>query len=111
MEWAHDQKDIAEYYNLYSKIMEFWKKKLSDSIYNVKYENIVNNSEVEIKKLIKFCNLQWDSNCLNFHKNKKTPIQTVSVSQARQPIYKSSVNSNSAYSEYLQEMYNILDTN
>ena len=111
MEWAHDQKDIAEYYNLYSKIMEFWKKKLPDSIYNVKYENIVNNSEVEIKKLIKFCNLQWDSNCLNFHKNKKTPIQTVSVSQARQPIYKSSVNSNSAYSEYLQEMYNILDTN
>ena len=111
MEWAHDQKDIAEYYNLYLKIMRFWKTKLSDSICDVEYENIVNSPEDEIKRIIKFCNLDWDSNCLNFHKNKKTPIQTVSVSQARQPIYKSSVNSNSFYSEYLQEMYNILDIN
>ena len=91
--------------------MSFWKTKLSDSIYDVGYENIVNNPDDEIKRLIKFCNLDWDPNCLNFHKNKKTPIQTVSVSQARQPIYKSSVNSNSFYSEYLKEMYNILDTN
>ena len=62
------------------------------------------------EKLLKFCNLEWDNNCLNFYKNKKTPIQTVSVSQARKPIYNSSVNSNSDYSKYLQDMYNILDT-
>jgi radical SAM protein with 4Fe4S-binding SPASM domain len=57
-----------------------------------------------------FCNLKWDPDCLNFHKNKKTPIQTVSVSQARKPIYKSSINSNIGYSNHLQEMYKILDT-
>lgn len=64
----------------------------------------------EIKKLLNFCNLKWDPDCLNFHKNKKTPIQTVSVSQARKPIYKSSINSNIGYSNHLQEMYKILDT-
>ena len=111
MEWAHDQKDIAEYYNLYLKIMNFWKTKLPNSICDVEYENIVNNPEDEIKRLIRFCDLEWDPDCLNFYKNKKTPIQTVSASQARQPIYKSSVNSNSFYSRYLQDMYNILDTN
>ena len=49
--------------------------------------------------------------CLKFHETKKTPIQTVSANQARQPIYKSSVDSNLKYSNYLLEMFNILDTN
>ena len=110
MEWAHDQNDIAQYYNLYLKLINFWKLKSPDSIYEANYESIVNNPEKETRKLLKFCNLEWDDNCLNFYKNKKTPIQTVSVSQARKPIYNSSVNSNSDYSKYLQDMYNILDT-
>ena len=110
MEWSHSQKDIGEYYNLYTKLMNYWKKKLPDFIYDAKYENIVSNPEEEIKKLINFCDLEWDPDCLNFHKNKKTPIQTVSVAQARKPIYNSSVNSSSGYSEYLKEMYDILDT-
>ena len=111
MAWAHDQIDTAQYYKLYTKIMNFWKLKLSSSIYNVKYESIVNNPEEEIKKLLKFCKLEWDPDCLNFHKKKKTPIQTVSVAQARKPIYKTSINSNTGYSEYLKSMYDILDTN
>mgnify|MGYP000754477950 CR=1 FL=1 len=45
-----------------------------------------------------------------FYQNKKTPVQTVSVSQASKPIYKSSVNSNHGFSEYLTEMFKILDT-
>ena len=44
------------------------------------------------------------------YQNRKTPVQTVSVSQASKPIYKSSVNSNQGYTEYLTEMFNILDT-
>ena len=110
MDWSHDQKDTGEYYNLYLEIMKFWKKKLPGFIYDAKYEKIVSNSESEIKKLINFCDLGWDPDCLNFHKKNKTPIQTVSASQARKPIYQSSVNSNVGYSKYLQEMYDILGT-
>ena len=110
MEWSHSQKDIGEYYNLYLKIMNYWKKKLPEFIYEAKYESIITNSEDEIRKLINFCDLEWNSDCLNFHKKKKTSIQTVSVAQARQPIYNSSVNSSSEYSEYLKEMNDILDT-
>ena len=111
MMWSNSQKDIANYYNLYSKIMSFWKAKFKDSIYEVKYEDLVNKPDEEIRNLIKFCNLKWDAKCLNFYENKKTPIQTVSLVQARKPIYKSSVNSSTGYSQYLQEMYDILDTN
>ena len=91
--------------------MSFWKAKFKDSIYEVKYEDLVNKPDEEIRNLIKFCNLDWDAKCLNFYENKKTPIQTVSLVQARKPIYKSSVNSSTGYSQYLQEMYDILDTN
>jgi len=65
----------------------------------------VSDKENEINKLLKFCDLEWDDNCLNFYKNSKTPIKTVSISQAREPIYKSSVNSNDKYKDYLKEMF------
>ena len=73
-------------------------------IYEINYEKLVSNKEDEIKKLIKFCGLVWDPICLNHHKNKKTPIKTVSISQARKPVYKSSVNSNENYENYLNIM-------
>ena len=110
MNWCYDQTDVARYYKLYENLMMFWKSKLPDFIYDIKYEDLVSNQEQEIKKLIKFCKLSWDPSCLNHHKNNKTPIQTVSVSQARKPIYKSSVNLNSNFTKHLKTMYDILDT-
>ena len=110
MDWSYNQSDIGKYYKLYLKLINFWKQKSPSFIYEAKYENIVKNPEEQIKKLIKFCDLDWDPDCLNFHKKSKTPIQTVSVAQARKPIYKTSVNSNSGFAPYLEELYNILDT-
>ena len=108
MDWTYDQKDIAEYYNLYFDLVKFWNKKLPNDIYNANYERIVQNKEIEIKKLIEFCGLKWDSACLNHHKHIKTPISTVSVVQARKPIYSSSLNSNNKYSKYLNGLYSSL---
>jgi hypothetical protein len=108
MDWTYDHKDIAEYYNLYYKLMKFWNEKLPNDIYNANYERIVQNKETEIKKLIEFCGLKWDSACLNHHKHIKTPISTVSVVQARKPIYSSSLNSNEKYSKYLNGLYSSL---
>ena len=111
MLWSFDQEEIAKYYNLYIRLMEFWHTKINDSILDVEYEKVVKNPEIEMKKIISFCNLDWEENCLNFHKNKKTPITTASVNQARKPIYNTSVNSNEGFANYLEKMFNILDTN
>ena len=108
MQWAFDEKNIANYYNLHLNVMDYWKSKFGEEIYEINYEKLVSNKEEEIKKLIKFCDLDWDPICLNHHKNKKTPIKTVSISQARKPVYKSSVNSNSNYENYLSEMFGLL---
>jgi tetratricopeptide (TPR) repeat protein len=109
MDWSFSQKDIANYYNLYFKLMKFWNSKISSEIYNANYENIVNDKENEIKKIIKFCDLEWDPACLTHHKNNKTPISTVSVAQARKPIYSSSIKSNNNYTKYLSELFSALN--
>ena len=70
-------------------------------------ENLVNNDVEEIKKLIKFCNLDWEEDCLMFHKN-TTPIKTMSTAQARKPIYKSSVKSFDKFKEYFSILNNSL---
>ena len=85
--------------------MQFWNSKISEFIYTLEYEKLVSDKENEINKLLKFCELEWDDNCLNFHKNSTTPIKTVSISQAREPIYKSSINSNDNYKDHLKEMF------
>jgi len=108
MKWAFDEKNIAHYYNLHLNLMEYWKTKFDKQIYEINYEKLVSNKEEEIKKMIKFCDLDWDPICLNHHKNKKTPIKTVSISQAREPVYKSSINSNSNYGKYLSKMFDLL---
>ena len=111
MSWAYDQKNIAEQYILYSRLMDYWRSKFKDDIFDASYEKIINSPEQELKKIISFCDLAWDPECLNFYKNKKTPVQTVSVAQASKPIYKSSIQSNEHYVKYLSEMFNILDSN
>ena len=87
--------------------MDFWEKECSGKIYNLIYENLTSNQETEIKNLLKFCELEWDPNCLEHHLNNK-PIKTVSAVQARQPIYKSSIKKSEKYSDYLLDLKKIL---
>ena len=90
--------------------MNYWNTRFKEDIYDANYEKLVNLPIEETKKLISFCDLEWEDQCLNFYKLKKTPVQTVSISQADKPIYKSSLNSSKGFSQYLGEMFNILDT-
>ena len=80
-----------------------------DFIYDVDYENIVNNSKVEIRKLLNFCELDWDANCLKHHQSNETIIKTVSAYQARKPIYKTSIDSNKHYLQSLKKYFNQLN--
>jgi len=98
--WSYDQRSLIEYINFYKDLMNFWEMKLPDEIFHCEYEKLVNDSENEIKKLVNFCNLNWEEDCLN-HAENKTPIKTVSIVQARKPIYKSSVNLSEEYLKYL----------
>ena len=108
MAWSNNENDIPRYFNLYNEIMNFWKNKIPNFIYDAQYEKIIEDKENEIKKILNFCDLDLDEKCFNHHKNSKTPIKTVSISQARQPIYSSSVNLSSKYDLFLNKMFNQL---
>ena len=105
--FSNNLEDLGFFHNLYEELMSFWNNKFKDKIYNLSYEDLVSNPDSQIKLLIEFCGLDWDPNCLEFHKNTKT-IKTVSFAQARKPIYKSSVNSSSKYLKYLSKLKSIL---
>tara|TARA_Y100000590_G_scaffold466566_1_gene642450 strand:- start:2801 stop:4360 length:1560 start_codon:yes stop_codon:yes gene_type:complete len=109
MNWSYDPLDIIKYFNFYSENMKFWKKFCGKYIYEVNYEEIIQNNKVEVKKLLNFCDLDWDENCLKHHESNTTSIKTVSIYQARQPIYKTSLNSFEYYSKYLNNYFEILD--
>ena len=107
LNFSNNLEDLGFFHNLYEELMSFWNNKFKDKIYNLSYEDLVNNPDAQIKLLIKFCGLDWDPSCFEFHKNTRT-IKTVSFVQARKPIYKSSINSSSKYLEYLNKLKSVL---
>ena len=100
-DWTYNEKNIIKYINIYRDLMQFWKNKIGNYIYEIKYEDLVENKEVEIKKMLEFCNLNWQPDCLEFYK-KKNLIKTVSINQSRKPIYKDSVNKSNNYKDFLK---------
>ena len=107
LNFTYNQKELGTYYNLYIDLMNFWKKLFSNSIYNVRYEKMIQNPQDEIKNIINFCDLGWEESCLSFYKN-KNPIKTLSTAQARKPIYKSSVNSFEKFESFLGDLNKII---
>ena len=108
LNWTYDKSHLFHYYKNYIELMNFWKNKLPNFIYDCSYEGLINNPKIEIEKLLRFCDLEWDDNCLKFYRTKRA-IKTVSVAQARQPLYKSSISSSKKYEPYLSDLFTNLD--
>ena len=96
--WCYEENNLIKYFKIYHELIDFWKNIIPSSIYEIHYEKIIDNPNEEIKRLIKYCDLEWDDKCINFFKN-KTAIKTLSVNQARKKIYSTSVNSYDNYKE------------
>ena len=107
MNFAYDQNEIATFYNIYFELIDFWKNILNDEIYEIKYEDLIENPNLEIKKLIGYCGLDWDENCLKSHRNISS-IKTASINQARKPIYQTSKDTNQYYSKHIKILFSLL---
>ena len=106
--YAYDLNNIVEYYLLYQDLMNYWNKLFPNFIFNVKYENLVTNTKNEIVDMLKFCDLDWNDNCLNFYDNKRS-IKTASNVQVRNKIYSSSIGFWKNYEKYLKLYFNKLN--
>ena len=87
--FPYDMKDLAQFYNSYNELMTFWHELFPNKIYDISYEDLTTNQEKETRKLLEYCELDWDENCLNFYANKRT-VKTASSLQVKEKMYQGS---------------------
>ncbi len=105
---SYDMVEMGRYYVSYAKLMEHWRKVLpAGSFYEVQYEQLVADAEVQSRSLVEFCGLEWDEACLTPHKTERG-VKTASVAQVRQPVYTSSVERWRRYEKHLQPLIEAL---
>lgn len=106
--WSYDLFEIGEYYLEYERMMDHWHSLYPGEIYDIQYENIVNNQEDESRALIQYCGLDWEDSCLKFYENKRS-VNTASSEQVRQPIYKGAMYAWKNYESEIGALKDILE--
>ena len=105
--YSYNFDDLAGFYGLYADLMDFWHQLFPDRIYDMCYEDLTTNQEEETRKLLEYCEIEWDDNCLNFH-NSKRAVKTASALQVRQKMYQGSSEAWKKYKTHLQPLINDL---
>ena len=106
--YAYDMTNLAEFYNLYRDLMAFWHEQFPGMIYELDYESLTENQEEQSRKLLDFCGLDWEKECLYFYKTKRA-VRTASSAQVRRKMYKGSSEAWRKYESYLQPLINSLN--
>lgn len=107
-EWTYDLRDIGFFYRGYQQIMSHWRTVLPLSVHELCYEDLVSNHEHECRRLLEYCGLSWDPDCLKFHAQARS-VLTGSNWQVRQPLYSRSVERWKHYEPYLDELMRALE--
>ena len=88
-------------------MMVFWHELFPKKIYDITYEDLTINQEHETRKLLEYCDLEWDENCLNFHTNNRA-IKTASSLQVKEKIYQGSSDAWKNFESQLRPLINSL---
>jgi len=94
---------VGHYYREHERLMRHWETVLPSQILTVDYETLVGEQEAESRRIIAFAGLEWDDECLAFHKAKRA-VSTASVWQARQPIFTTSMKRWRHYERHLEPL-------
>ncbi len=101
--FAKDLFNIGTHYHQYQRLMEHWSRVLTVPILDVHYEELVSNQESVTRRILEFCELDWDDKCLQFH-NLKRKVDTASYDQVRQPLYTKSIARWRNYEPFLDDL-------
>jgi len=106
--FTNNLNDLAKFYHLYADLMTFWHQRFPNKIYDLCYEDLTENQEQETKKLLAYCELEWEDACLNFHENTRRVV-TASANQVGQKMYQGSSKSWKKYEHQLQPLVKALN--
>jgi tetratricopeptide (TPR) repeat protein len=86
-EFTYSSEDIARYYRTYLELMRHWDRVLPGWVLRVQHEDVVDDLEGNVRRILDFCGLEFEPRCIEFHRTVRS-VRTASSEQVRQPIYR-----------------------
>ena len=102
-EFTYSVEDIARYYRTYLEVMEHWDRVLPGKVLRVQHEEVVENLEGNVRRILDHCGLPFEEACVEFHKTKRS-VRTPSSEQVRQPIFKDGLEQWKNFEEWLEPL-------
>jgi len=106
---SYDQQEMARHHARYLRLMGTWQERFPNKLFNVPYEDFAGNIEPNARQLINYLGLDWEEDCLNFHRQ-STAVSTASAVQVREPAHTRSIGRWKRYESQLQPMLDTLKT-
>jgi tetratricopeptide (TPR) repeat protein len=102
-EFTYSIEDIARYYRTYLELMRHWDAVLPGRVLRVQHEDLVDDLEGNVRRLLEYCGLEFDRACVEFHKTERS-VRTASSEQVRQPIYREGLDQWRHYEPWLEAL-------
>ena len=99
-EFSYGLSSIGNYYREYVELMDHWDEVLPGQVLRVHYEDVVEDLEGQVRRLLAFCGLDFEPTCLAFHASQRS-VRTPSSEQVRQPIYRHALEAWQPYDPWL----------
>jgi tetratricopeptide (TPR) repeat protein len=99
-EFAYSVDDIARYYRTYLELMAHWDAVLPGRVLRIYHEDVVDDLEGSVRRMLDYCELEFEPACLEFHKTERT-VRTASSEQVRQPIFREGLDQWRRYEAWL----------
>lgn len=99
--------DIGRYYHDYVELMAHFDTVLPQRIHRVFYESLIDDTEREIRRLLDYCGLPFEEQCLEFYRNRRA-VRTASSEQVRQPIFREGIDQWRHYGAWLAPLKSAL---
>lgn len=104
---TYDLHELADYYLQYVDLMQHWDSVLPGKVLRLQYEDVIADIEGQVRRLLDFCGLPFESSCIEFHKSQRA-VNTASAEQVRKPLYATGLDFWEHYDDYLDELRNVL---
>ena len=100
--FTYEKFELAQFYCDYIDVMDHWHKVFPGDILDVHYEETVTDLEKQTRKVLEFCGLNFEEQCLRYYETKRA-VKTASSEQVRQPVYTSALGFWENYSSQIED--------
>jgi tetratricopeptide (TPR) repeat protein len=102
-EFSYSAEDIARYYRTYLELMRHWDAALPGQVLRVQHEDVVDDLEGSVRRILDYCGLPFEQACVDFHETRRS-VRTPSSEQVRQPIFRDGLDAWRSYEPWLGEL-------